>query len=72
MDAVDEGVGRQYVERTAIRLDDSSVIARAHDDPRRHGQARCDPGDDRALAEGGDRGVSQKLKSPALPCGEVE
>ena len=72
MDAVDEGIGRQYVERTASRFDDSRVIARAHGDPRRHSEARCNPGNQRALAEGGDRGMSQKNKSPALPCGEVE
>ena len=72
MDAVDEGVGRQYVERTANRLDDGRVVARANDDPRWHSEPRRNPFDQRALAEGGDRGMSQKHKSPALPCGEVE
>ena len=62
VDAVDQGVGRQYVERAANRLDDGGVIAWAHSNPRWCGEARGDPGDERALAEGGDRGVSQKQK----------
>ena len=72
MDPVDQSVGRQYVERAAIWLDDGRVIARTDGNPRWHDEARRNPSDERALAEGGDRGMSQKLKSPALPCGEVE
>ncbi len=69
MDAVDQGVGRQYVERAANRLDDGGVIAWAHSNPRWCGEARGDPGDERALAEGGDRGVSQKTKAPLCRVG---
>src|SRR5688500_13604109 len=64
MDAVDLGIGRQHVQRAAFRNDDGRVIARPDDNPRGHGQPRGDACNQRVLAEGGDRRVTQKRKAP--------
>ena len=79
VNALDERVGREHVERTALWLDHRGIVTRADHDPGWRGEARRDARDQRTLAKGGD-GIWQRqksavwpnLKSPALPCGEVE
>ena len=51
MNALDLHVGREDLERAALRFDHRRIVAGSHDDPGGHGKPRCDPFDERALAE---------------------
>jgi hypothetical protein len=54
MNALDLCIRREHLERSALGLDDGSIVAWADEDPGGHGQPRTDSVDERALAEGGD------------------
>ena len=55
VDALDLRVGREHVERTALRLDHRPIVTRPDDHPRGHGQARGDARDELVLAKVGHR-----------------
>jgi hypothetical protein len=51
MNAFNLRVGGQHVERAALRPNHRCIVAGPDEDPRRCGEARCDAGDERVLAD---------------------
>ena len=69
------GIRRQDLQGAAHRLDCGGVVARADDDPLRRGEPRSDARDECVLTAIGYCERIQNegaMRSPALPCGEVE
>jgi hypothetical protein len=50
MDALDERIGGEHLERSALGLNHRGIVAWTDDDPGGHGQSRGYPVDERALA----------------------
>ena len=49
--AVNHGIGSEHVKRAALGLDHCRIVARADNDPGRHGEARSNAGNERMLAD---------------------
>ena len=62
--AFDERVGREDLERVALRLDDRRIVADADEEPRRRRRdAAADPRDQLALADVGDALLRQRYRA---------